>query len=70
MQKQYGEGRCERVESYEALAKMLGIKNDYAQQYEEEIGKYTVVPPEYQDEENDTDGINWNDILGVQEDGS
>ena len=25
VQKQYGEGRCERVESYEALAKMLGI---------------------------------------------
>ena len=51
------------------LAKMLGIKNDYAQQYEEEIGKYTVVPPEYTEDGEIDDGIDWNDILGVQEDG-
>ena len=51
------------------LCKMFGIKNDYAQQYEEEIGKYTVTKPEYREDEEDNDGINWNDILGVQEDG-
>lgn len=51
------------------LAKMLGIKNDYAQQYEEEIGKYTVVPPEYTEDGDVDDGIDWNNILGIQEDG-
>lgn len=50
------------------LAKMLGIKNDYAQQYEEEISKYTVVPPEYTEDGDVDDGIDWNGILGVQED--
>ena len=52
------------------LCKMLGIKNDYAQQYEEEIAKYTVVPPEYSEDEEDNDGIDWTSILGVQEDGN
>lgn len=36
------------------LAKMVGIKNKYARMYEEEMSKYTVVKPEY---EEDTEAL-------------
>ena len=51
------------------MCKMLGIKNDYAQQYEEEMAKYTVTRPEYTDDVEENDGVDWNSILGVQDDG-
>lgn len=35
------------------LAKMMGIENDYSEQYMEEMSKYTVVKPEYREEEDD-----------------
>lgn len=44
------------------LAKMMNIDNDYSRLYDEEVGKYTVNPPEYiedeasEDEQVDEDG--------------
>ena len=32
------------------LCKMLGIRNSYSQMYDEEIGKYTVEKPEYEED--------------------
>lgn len=51
------------------ICKMFGLKNEYAQQYEEEIAKYTVTPPEYSEDGEDEDGINMDKILGVTQDG-
>lgn len=51
------------------ICKMFGLKNDYAQQYEEEIAKYTVTPPEYSEDGEDEDGVNMDKILGVTQDG-
>jgi hypothetical protein len=36
------------------LAKMVGIKNKFSRMYEEEMGKYTVTKPEY---EEDTEAL-------------
>lgn len=35
------------------LAKIMGIENDYSEQYMEEMSKYTVAKPEYREEEDD-----------------
>lgn len=51
------------------ICKMFGLKNEYAQQYEEEMAKYTVTPPEYSEDGEDEDGINMDKILGVTQDG-
>ena len=51
------------------ICKMFGLKNEYAQQYEEEMAKYTVTPPEYSEDSEDEDGINMDKILGVTQDG-
>ncbi len=51
------------------ICKMFGLKNDYAQQYEEEIAKYTVTPPEYDEDGEDDSGIDMDKILGVTHDG-
>ena len=51
------------------ICKMFGLKNDYAQQYEEEMSKYTVTRPEYTEDGEDEDGINMDKILGVTQDG-
>lgn len=37
------------------LCKMFNLKNDYADLYEEEIGKYTVTKPQGYDRDDDTD---------------
>lgn len=36
------------------LSKMLGLKNSYSKMYENEIAKYTVERPEYEDEDEET----------------
>ena len=52
---------------YGHLAKMLGIKNTYSKMYEDEIDRYKVERPEYDDE--DDESIT-NDIFGGSTDGS
>lgn len=37
------------------LAKMFNIKNDYVDEYEAEVAKYTVTPPVYDQEDQNTD---------------
>lgn len=44
------------------LAKMLGLKNYYSKMYEDEISKYTVERPEYDDDDEDDDVLS--DIFG------
>lgn len=46
---------------YGHLAKMLGIKNSYSKMYDDQIAKYRVDRPEYDDEE---DEVMMEDILG------
>lgn len=44
------------------FAKMMGLKNTWSKLYEEEIAKYTVKPPVY--EEDGTDDISFEDLFG------
>lgn len=44
------------------LAKMLGLKNYYSKMYEDEINKYTVERPEYNEDDNNDDVLS--DIFG------
>lgn len=43
---------------------MLGVKNSYSKMYEDEISKYRVERPEYDDEDDETV---INDIFGSGE---
>ncbi|MGG0308436.1 hypothetical protein ABEY43_06520 [Priestia megaterium] len=36
------------------LSRMMGIKNEASKEYEEEISKYTVEPPKYEEDDEDT----------------
>jgi hypothetical protein len=44
------------------LAKMFNIKNDYSDEYDEEVAKYTVTPPRYDDE--DDNGVDIDAVFG------
>lgn len=35
------------------LCNLIGVKNPWSEMYEEEIAKYTVTPPQFEDEDND-----------------
>jgi hypothetical protein len=43
---------------------MIGLKNSYSEQYDEEVGKYTVTPPTYDD---DTETQNFEEVFGQVE---
>lgn len=50
------------------LCKMFKVKNKYSAMYDEEISKYTVEPPAYEDNEEDINSlININDKDNVEE---
>lgn len=48
-------GKLLRVYFSGHLAKSLGLKNAYSKEYEEEIEKYTVTKPEFEDEGNSSE---------------
>lgn len=45
------------------LSKMFGLQNKYAQEYDEEVGQYTVTPPSYDDNGSDGDTPNFEDVF-------